>query len=170
MGGAILTKNKLICTDLTGAFLSGAYLDNVKFIDTKLTGTFLENADMRGAVFEPSDIPDINGIAKAQNLSKMTFDENPQALFLLCKAFKEAGYHRQEREIIYAIKHTEMSKLLKQKSLWSYIEGLFNYILFDFTTRWGLEPGCALSILIILIPIFSIPYINGSDSFLNFND
>lgn len=68
--------------------------------------------------------------------------------------FRTAGLNRQERKITYAIKHCEtmsslqmITGLNERKEDAAIIESVINYVLFDYTTRWGMEPWRALKML-----------------------
>jgi pentapeptide repeat protein len=184
MRGADLSSVLLFDADLSGSFLFGANLKGADLVRTNLQEVVLQAADLSGSDmaganlsgakllganmdsvnFEPDTLPVIDEIAYARNLSEMFFYNRPQALVKLRKEFKEAGYYRQEKEITYAIKHQETRQLLSERNLIqvrlaALIEGLFNYIFFELTTRWGMVPGRALRILLVLIPIFAIPYV-----------
>ena len=157
--------------DLEGADLSGAYLLGANLRSAKLGGASLNEANLTGAnlagvTFQPDDLPDADDIALADNLSRLQFYTSTQALHKLRKVFNEGGYYRQEREVTYAIKHGEMLELLHlyghgygQTTVGESFEGLFQFIFFDLTCQWGMNPGRALLILLALIPIFAVPYI-----------
>jgi uncharacterized protein YjbI with pentapeptide repeats len=160
---ARLMQANLSSTELIGANLSGADLR-----EANLQGARLNQANLDKTIFEPQSdgLPSIADIALAKNLSSMRFADNPQGLVLLKKAFQKAGFRRQEREITHAIQHTRVMRVLQpqtehaknQISILARIEAVFQYVFFDLTTRWGMEPGRALSMLLVLIPLFAIPY------------
>jgi hypothetical protein len=162
--GANLSRDTLLisgatleCATLCGVDLSGVNLEN-----TNLRKADLGRADLNQALFEPKAIPQsdkIHDIASAQNLELMIYDKSPEALVKLRKAFKDAGFYEQERKITCAIKHSETMNLFEGKWHLRRIEAVFNYVFFDLTTRWGVEPGRALLILLTLIPAFAIPYV-----------
>ncbi len=78
----------------------------------------------------------------------------------LRKAFNEAGYYQQEREVTCAIKREETRLMFNEKKFFCFFEGVFRYVFFDLTCQWGMTPGRALLIIIFpLIPIFAIPYV-----------
>ena len=154
LNGAALNK-----ADLTGAVLSEADLSSSDLSGVNLSGALLIGAKLSGAIFEPSDLPGVDRIAYAENLPLMSYKNSPQALVRLRKEFKESGYQHQERAVTYAIKHAETLALLGQDSVEAFIEGVFNFIFFDLTTRWGMAPGRSLMIALILIPVFAIPYV-----------
>lgn len=43
--------------------------------------------------------------------------------------------------------------------IWKLIEDTFRYVFFDLPTQWGMEPGRAIRVLIVLLGVFSFPYI-----------
>jgi len=87
------------------------------------------------------------------------FSARPRALVKLRNAFKEGGYREQEREVTYAIRHSEIFFSWDHESgVFQRFDRAFKYVLFDITTQWGLSPGRALLILIVLVPIFTVPY------------
>lgn len=158
LSGADLSGADLSRADLSGAFLLDADLGGADLSGADLSGARLSGADVGGVVFEPKNLPDVDDIAYARNLSQMSFSASPQALVRLRTAFKDAGYYRQEREMTYAIKHTQA---FPGGSWWSSVHRLdraFQYVFFDLTTQWGMRPGRALLILLILIPVFAVPY------------
>jgi uncharacterized protein YjbI with pentapeptide repeats len=165
LSGAELWSANLSGTDLGSANLSGAKLNN-----GNLSGAKLWHANLSNAEFEPKDLPDTDSIAYAKNLSQMCYKISPQALVKLRKAFKEGGYYQQEREITYVIQRSATEKLFgkfdkkdkekkDKKKFASFFEAMFRYVFFDLTCRWGMVPGRALLILLILIPVFAIPYV-----------
>lgn len=163
LSGASLSSAKL-----SEAFLSDANLSGADLSSADLSGAFLWGANLSGAAFEPRDLPDVDLISRAENLSQMQFENSPQALVKLRKALKEAGYRAQEREVTYAKKYSE---LRNQVALWEknpdkkaevrwidWIDSGFQYVFFELTTAWGMAPGRALLILVYLIPFFAVPY------------
>ena len=148
--GAKLNDALLERADLRGARFGRGIFSQLK---TDLTGAKLAKADLDGVVFDVQDdsITKIMGISEARNLAGMTFKESPSSLQVLRKVFKESGLRRQEREITYAIEHSQMSQ--KGPSEW-----IFNWLLFELPCAWGLYPGRAIKILVALGVVFSIPY------------
>jgi hypothetical protein len=159
---ACLNGADLSGADLSGADLSGAKLIGAPLNETKLGDAFLMKADMANVVFQPKPnaLPHIPFFATAKNLSAMKFENLPHGLVELREAFKKGGFRKQEREITYAIKHTERHKLWddKESTLWNKAESVFYYIFFEITCQYGMNPGRPLVLLIPLIIIFAIPY------------
>ena len=110
-------------------------------------------ADFALAIFEPEPglLPDVKNMRQVENLHLMRFESNSGGLTELREAFKEANMRREERQVTYALKHTERLKA-------GWIERLFHYVLFEFTCQYGMSPGRTLRILGFLIPVFAIPY------------
>jgi len=172
--GADLTKADLRAADLNGADLSGADLNKVDMsgadlIDVKLNGADLTGADMNnanmidadlnGAIFElkAGSLPNIAAISSAKNLSKLKYISSPHALVELREEFKRAGLLTQEREITYAIKHSQRQALW-EKGVWRKLESLFNLIFFELTCWYGMKPGRPLIVMVMLICFLTIPY------------
>ncbi|MGR3174845.1 MAG: pentapeptide repeat-containing protein [Candidatus Scalindua sp.] len=161
LAGAKLIRADLTETNLEMANLFAADLTEAKLVwGTNMRGADLGRANLLSVFFElsPRSLPNIRKIATADNLSSLRFRESPHALVELREAFKKAGLRKQEREITYAIKHTERKILWKKKGMFNKIESLFNFILFEVTCQYGMSPGRLLKILLTLIIFFSIPY------------
>jgi len=180
LSGADLSKANLFNANLSGANLRDANMKRANLREANLTGVNLSSADLSGAdlwdadmsnsalwnsnisetIFEPKPdfLPNITAIASARGLSKLCYSVSAHSLIKLRKAFKEAGFRRQEREVTRAIKHTQMQYLWKGRWLVKKIEAAFNYVFFELTCQYGMEPGRPLIILIYLIPFFSFFY------------
>lgn len=98
--------------------------------------------------------PPIDSIALANNLEKMIYNQ-PRALVELRKKLRASGYEQQAREITYALRHGTLWKSNKLSGLFG---DIVQYILFEFTSAWGLHPQRALILLVSGIPLFSIIY------------
>lgn len=162
---AILTEASLKGADLSGANLKGANLNGVdlsgvKLVEADLTDAHIREANLSFVYFQPKpgSLPTILHIATANNLSSMYFLESPHALVELREAFKDKGLRKQEREITYAIKHTERLILWKQKGIINKIESLFNLVMFELTCDYGMSPGRAILLLVPLLFLFAILY------------
>ena len=154
---ADLSKARLWDSNLSGASLQNSNLRKASLWHTNLTGANLGLADLSGARFEPKELPFIDTVAYAKNLHQMYHDGNPQALIKLRKAFSEAGYKEQGRAITCAINRSEE---WHGDSAWDRIVGgAFKIAFFNLPTQWGMFPGRALKILVVLLGVFSFPYI-----------
>jgi uncharacterized protein YjbI with pentapeptide repeats len=170
--GANLTDAHLTGAHLTGADLTGANLSKADLSEANLSNAILDKADLTGAdlgeanlsevVFDvkPDSVPHIHNIAFARNLFKVRYKKSPVALVRLRQRFKNDGFRRQEREITYAIRHTERQNLwYRGPTIFERLESLFNYLLFELTCQYGMNPGRPLIIAMVLIPLFSFFYI-----------
>jgi uncharacterized protein YjbI with pentapeptide repeats len=164
--GAILRE-----TTLQGANLSGADLQGATLIDLELKDANLRYVNLTGAVLEikPGALPtqDIPSIGGTGSLNTLSFFTSPHTLIELREGFKKAGLRQKEREVTYAIEHTKMRLAwgpLKQgerswlERLASKGESLFNYVLFELPSGYGLVPSRALATLGCLILGFSLVY------------
>lgn len=166
--GAILAKSDLQGADLSGADLSSSDLRGARFgleynninnevlrFESDLSGTDLSGARVDFVTFElkAGALPIIPRIASATGLSKMRYASTPSSLVELRDAFKKGGFRQQEREVTCAIRRTET---LEHSTT---AEALFNYVLFDLTSQWGMVPWRPLKIVCLLILVFAIPYL-----------
>ena len=183
LGLANLANANLEYADLTDAFLTDANLT-----DAILTGAILRRANLTGAwpgaanfdraIFEPNSLPELSGIARAQNLELLTYDDMPAALVQLRKQFQDAGLREQERKITYALKRREAelswargtSRKLPGEDetraiLWSSDSILanlasftLNKVFFDWTCQYGMSPGRPLMLAVVLWFLCSLLY------------
>jgi len=107
LSGAHLSGANLTGAQLSGAVLTGAILDHADLRDAALNGAQLSGANLGGALFEPSSLPELRGIAAAKNLELLTYVANPDALVQLRQQFRDGGFREQERKITYALKLRE---------------------------------------------------------------
>lgn len=159
--GADLSGANLRRADLSGANLRDIDLSRAKLLDAKLSGVDLRDADLTGLQYQPAagQQPSVDSIATATGLSTLWYDQ-PRALVNLRKLLRDAGYREQERQITYALRRGETEEdLTSEADLLAKLEGIFNYVLFELTTQWGMAPGRALIVLVMLIPVFMLPYI-----------
>ena len=108
-------------------------------------------ADLRDAVFEPTNLPTLEWTAEAQHLELTTYYKNPGPLTQLRKQCQDASYHEQERAITCALNRGEAERD-------SPIERWFKRIAFDYTCQYGLTPGRPLRIVLCLWLFFSFVY------------
>lgn len=169
--GANLTRADLGGANLTSAWLGHANLTEVRMLGTNLTDARLWLANLTGTVFDPmaGKLPDVSSIALAEGLSAMTFLLTPQALVELREAFKKNGLRQPERDVTFAIRHTDRkrawgrivdpsSQTSPARRFFDAIEVGFSFLLFELPSAWGMSPGRPLRILGLLLPLFAVPY------------
>jgi hypothetical protein len=159
---ALLIDANLANSDLSGAILARADMRWASLSGANLLGASFEGADMKGVVFEPQDkmLPNLEGMARAQNIDLMVYRNSPAGLTQLRDAFEAAGFHEQSKMITYAIRESTQAKELgsgKERAL-SVVIGFIKLIAFDLTSRYGLSPFRPILILIGLIVPFSLVY------------
>lgn len=157
---ANLSNTDLGWANLSEARLYEANLAEAKLNETNLSNVTFEKANLTNVLYEPKadSLPIISSIALAKGLSTLRYTDNIQGLVQLRKAFREAGFRKQEREITYAIKHNEALHAWDRDFLGK-IEGGFGFVFFEWTTEWGMKPGKALRILLALIFLFFFFYL-----------
>jgi hypothetical protein len=179
--------------NLQGAYLFGANLESADLAGAKLQGAYLNGAKLTRVIFEPTleSLPQIS-VLLDNRLEDMVFHTSPAALLALREAFKKAGMRTQERQLTYAVKHTERlqawdpsikhtwrsprnpfmtdeqlkAKYLKDTRPWlerlaGKSESLFNHVLFELPSGYGMVPSRAFATLGLLILGFSFVYMVG---------
>jgi hypothetical protein len=103
-------------------------------IHANLSGANLRGTFLRGTIFEPLPnlLPAVDSIANGRGLAELWYENSPQSLAKLRKAFKEAGYRQQERELTCSLKHSDTFQDW-QKGGMARIKAAFNYVFFDQT-------------------------------------
>jgi uncharacterized protein YjbI with pentapeptide repeats len=145
--------------DLTNTQFDDANLTNVDFDGTAISNANFQNANLKGVNYLPdsSTFPDMGNLSQNPTLHLMTYKNNSSGLYQLRNKFKKLGFREAERKLTYAIRHTQ--RLLNHKpGLFSHIDGFFNYVFFEYPTDWSMNPGKAITILLILILLFTLPY------------
>jgi uncharacterized protein YjbI with pentapeptide repeats len=147
LSGAELNGADLEEAELNGADLTGSDLRDTNLLKTELAGAKLDGVRISGARYEPVSAPDSDYLTNIQGISIVWFESgNSLALVKLRAAFKEVGQRNAEREATFVLKHAERLEVEKKGGLGS-VESGFNFVLFEFTTEWGMRPGRALIIL-----------------------
>jgi uncharacterized protein YjbI with pentapeptide repeats len=137
--------------DLSGADLFNANLSRADLRLSGLSGANLSGANLARAVFEPKNLPILEGIAEARGLELMSYGDNPGPLAQLRKQFQDAGYREPERAITCALNRREAE-------LDPFVEHWFKRIAFDITCAYGFRPGRPLRIVGVLWILFSVVY------------
>ncbi len=151
LSGADAANANFQLVDLRGARLVGTILDGVDFTHADLSGADFSMASVSGALFEPQTLPRVETTATVSGLETLRWERSQQALITLRDAFKTAGLREQERKVTYALKFWERKHT-------GGIEGLFNYVLFELTSDYGMSPGRPLWCILVFIFAFSIFY------------
>ena len=165
LGGANLREAKLARADLQQAYLFEANLEEAELFGANLQETIYEP--------NPGKLPNFWTLADSDNkLETLLFRRSPAAIIALPEAFKKGGMRTQERQLTYAIEHTKRLQAwnpswynsdLKDTRPWleqlaGKGESLFNYVLFELPSGYGMAPSRCLVGLGLLIGLFSWPY------------
>ena len=149
--GADLSGADLFHADLTGADLEQANLKSANLEKAHLTHADLTGADLTGVNYEPTSNPPSESIAEAENIEALAYRDSPSALVQLRKQLDNDGFRAAERKITCALKRGEAAKD-------GWVERWFNTIAFDWTSEYGMRPGRALLIWLLLFVVCSIIY------------
>jgi hypothetical protein len=149
--GADLDSADLGSANLAHAHLEGTNLSNADLTNTEVAGARFDEADLDGVTFEARGNPDVRGIASAENLDMMQYDQNPDALVQLRKQFQDGGFRDQERKITCAINRS-------RARLDHWAVGWARWVLFDETCEYGLSPFRPLVLAFWLWCVCSVLY------------
>jgi|CXWL01.1.fsa_nt_gi uncharacterized protein YjbI with pentapeptide repeats len=144
--------------NLTGANLAAANLTEADLSGTHLKGTVFPEAILTATIFEPATNPEPTAVLRAVGLSTMRYLSNRHGLAALRQDLVNAGLRQEEREVTYALKHSDRVENWQKKTIWEKTESYITLILFEWPSDWGLSPGRPLRILSVLIMVFMIPY------------
>jgi hypothetical protein len=151
--GTDLTDADLTDANLTGANLTRAKLARANLYDVTLDSADFSCADVQGAVFEPTSFPDITTIANAQNMESLTYsvDGNSQPLYELRSHFEDGGFETPGKQITCA-----MNRRATQSD--GRAERYFRTVLFDWTCKYGSDPGFDLQIWLVILLLCCLVY------------
>jgi hypothetical protein len=151
---ATLNNASLYFTELNNAKLNGAVLKKAKLSGAYLTGALLAAADLTGAEYAPASAgpPDafVEGI---MGLQTVTFPRGQESgLMQLRELLQKAGLRDLEREATFAIEYGRTRHAIAgwRQNSGAAAEGIFRMMAFDWTTGYGLYPGRALKIIVVV--------------------
>jgi uncharacterized protein YjbI with pentapeptide repeats len=156
---AILSDAKLERADLSRANLTGARL-----VRTWVAGAKLAGANLTYALYAPNSPPPDGYVAQIRGLTTVTFGSGEEVgLVQLRDLLQKAGLRDLEREATFAIENgkTKISLSEWKQNPTRAVEAIFRYIAFDLTTEYGMRPGRALLVILViwalLIPLYAWP-------------
>jgi uncharacterized protein YjbI with pentapeptide repeats len=159
LSDANLSNANLTKANLTNANLGLSNLTDAQMIETNLSGTVLKSATINGVIFEPASIPtNAFGFSGTTGLSKLKYKNSRHGLVALRELFQKSGMREQEREVTYAVKRGDRLWFWEQDNIGYKIDSIFNLILFELPSAYGMYPGRPLRILGVSIALFSVPY------------
>jgi hypothetical protein len=179
LNNADLTRAVLVGANLRGADLSGVNLDYAYLGYADLTRAYMEEThldhahlsfvDLTDALYAPDEQPDpyVVGIVGISTL-RIPFGQEA-GLVQLRKLLQDAGLRDDERGATYAIERTTTAEKLdaSRRKPFAFLEGVFRLVAFEWTTGYGLYPGRALLLILILgallTPIYMWPILHGRE-------
>jgi hypothetical protein len=143
--------------DLTNALISDVSLRYGTFSGVTITGAHFDNADVAGLKWDAQGIPDMRTISECRNLEFLKYDRFETPLLQLRKALADAGLRSGERKMNYALQRSRLDHLWdegsdgKGWSIWDRCEVVFQKIFFEWPSRYGLDAGKPLRLLVVLM-------------------
>jgi pentapeptide repeat protein len=145
---AHITATDLTRADLTDADLSRAHLNAPILTDSKFF-----NVNLSGTQFQPKDVPDKGAISGLSGLLTVRFEKDQESgLVLLRTALRDAGLRDLERQATYVIEHWRTKYQLQdwRSHPGTAVGAALRFVFFEWTTGYGLYPGWALMIIMIV--------------------
>jgi uncharacterized protein YjbI with pentapeptide repeats len=140
-------------TSLENANLSHADMRNALLFNTNLKDAIFSGVNITGSQYEPNSSPYKGSLGGIEGLETVWFNKGRQSgLVKLRAALKESGLRDLEREATYAIEHGKTNN-----ADW-YVKWA-KLLFFEWTSGYGLNYLRPLAILLVLVLVFSIPYI-----------
>jgi hypothetical protein len=156
---AILTPSPR--TNLSGADLSSTNLSHADLSQTDVGSAVIAYANVADANYAARSAPPDLYLAGLQGLESISFPEGQEvALVQLRDLLQKAGLRDLERDATFAIEggRTKYKIAAWRDNLGGAVDGLFRVVAFDWTTRYGRDPGRALRLIAVLwallIPIY----------------
>ena len=170
--GADLTN-----ADLRGADLFSANLTKAKIVGTDLSGARIAYTALRNAEFAPVSLPSGDQLEGITGLHTVTFPKDrPGGLVRFRELARKSGLRTLEREATFAIESNTSRNLMDAcpPRRWfnrpsrfqaacapgAWFEGVGRFMLFGWTTGWGLYPFRALqmmvSLILLMTPIYAV--------------
>ncbi|MFY0562841.1 pentapeptide repeat-containing protein [Archangium lansingense] len=164
LSGAYLVYADLSDADLSDADLSDANLTDARLLKSKLTNAQLAGADLTHALYAPASSPPapyLVGIKGLKNADFFVLEVHgaqevilgsETGLVQLRELLHDAGLRELEREATFAIElgRTGHAIVEWRKNPATAAEGFFRHVAFYWTTAYGLHPGRALLLIIVL--------------------
>ncbi len=162
LGGAQLNSADLYLAELNNARLNGAVLKRATLSRAYLTGALLAAVDLTGAEYAPASAgpPDafVEGI---MGLETVAFPRRQESgLMQLRDLLQKAGLRELEREATFAIESGRTRHAIAgwRQNFGGGAEGIFRMMAFDWTTGYGLYPGRALKIIVVVWLLLILVY------------
>jgi hypothetical protein len=138
----------------------GANLTETDLTEANLTATRLAEVDLTDSTYAPvSPAPDAY-VADIQGLQTVVFPKGRETgLVQLRELLQKAGLRDLERQATYAIEGVRTWYAIVDGDLFEVLEGLFRFIAFDLTTGYGLHPGRALGVIVLVGIVLTWVYV-----------
>jgi uncharacterized protein YjbI with pentapeptide repeats len=168
---AKLVLAKLNEADLSGADLSEADLRRAVLHRANLEGaqvnkTSLAFADLTEATYAPASPPPDDYLEGIKGLGTVTFPPGQYSgLVQLRKLLRDRGLRDEERAVTRAIERTDARHARRREGqdthkygFKSFLRGVAKCLAFEWTIDYGLKPGRALILILLLIVLMTMVY------------
>lgn len=155
---ATLKDANLNMADLSNANLENAKLQGANFVKATLSKARIAFTDLSGAIYAPISEPPENYLTGIAGLATVAFPHEQQSgLVQLRHLLRLSGLRQLEREATYAIEYNIVASAALEGSPGQQLGGMFRWAFFGWTTGWGLYPGHALVIMLVIMFIYAVP-------------
>lgn len=161
---ADLSGALLLNSNLNRANLSGAVLKGTNLFANSLENTPFKGVNLDGVIFEPPAErlafirKNLERVVKADNLSLMTFRNDPEPLGKLRQMLNHRDYRWERLEITYAIRRGKRQKVSSEGTLMEQLGGLAQLFFIELTIEYGAAPFRPMIIVFAIIFLFGFVY------------
>src|SRR5262249_5308720 len=141
---------------LDGADLNEARLVRADLTEASVAGAHFASADLTGATYAPVSQKCDSYVGGIKGLATVVFPRGMETgLVQLRGLLQDAGLRELERQATFAL---ERGKTEHAADEGNFLEAGFRTLAFDWTTAYGLYPGRALRLIIMLWLLFAVAY------------
>ena len=168
-------------TNFENSHLIGSDFEDADLRQSKLSGARLSNSNLTNALYSPESPPSVNNLLGIAGLDTLRFvaedgSFHPPSGVQLRQLLRDAGLRDNEREVTFSLERNRADSLMQSclpdqwfdyifKGVMSdgcnpsgLVEGVARFVFFGLTTKWGLSPGRALTILVLLVGLMTPVY------------
>jgi len=166
--GASLRGARFSFSSLAGTHFNSADLTDAQFFMTDLRDAYLLDTTVANAIFDATISgatyapkgPLPHPLSRFYGLEDVRYPFGGQSGVVQLRDFyQKNGRREDERRATHAIERNNTSHMFL-RSVGGTIEGAFRWLVFDMTTGYGLYPGRALWLILVLFVLFTPYYVS----------